>query len=77
MTYREAVKNFKRYYRKLYIERSDYWAAHLAWADYVDGLNREGEVTDKQASTWLTPFPYGKPLKPSKRQLEYEVYETD
>lgn len=77
MTYREAVKNFKRYYRKLYIERSDYWTAHLAWSDYVDGLNREGEITDKQASTWSTPFPYGKPLKPSKRQLEYEIYETD
>ena len=77
MTYREAVKNFKRDYRKLYIKRSDYWTAQLAWADYVDGLNREGEVTDKQASAWSTPFPYGKSLKPCKSQLEYEVYCTD
>lgn len=77
MTYREAVKNFKRDYRRLYIEKSDYWVAQLAWADYVDGLNREGEVTDKQASTWSTPFPYGKRLAPSKAQLELEVYCTD
>ena len=77
MTYREAVKNFKRDYRFLYIKKVDYWRAHEAWAGYVDALNKDGDITDRQAFTWSTPFPYGKPLKPSKKQLEYEVYITD
>ena len=77
MTYREAVKDFQRCYRSLYIEKVDYWTAHEVWVNYVDGLNRDGEITDRQASTWSTPFPYGKSLKPTKKQLEYEVYETD
>ena len=77
MTYREAVKNFQRDYRKIYIDKVDYWMAHEVWAEYVDGLNRDRQITDRQASTWSTPFPYGKTLKPSKKQLEYEVYATD
>lgn len=77
MTYREAVKDFQRYYRDLYIKKVDYWTAQLAWAGYVDNLNADGQITDKQVSTWSTPFPYGKSLKPSKKQLEYEVYATD
>ncbi len=77
MTYREAVKNFKRDYRRLYIEKVDYWTAHECWAFFVDDLNKSGDITNKQASTWSTPFPYGEPLKPSKAQLEMEVYCTD
>lgn len=77
MTYREAVKQFKREYRWLYINKADYWQAHQEWVFFVDDLNRCGDITDKQASTWSTPFPYGKRLEPSKAQLEYEVYCTD
>lgn len=78
MTKADAVKRFKREYRKLYIERADYWKAHLAWSEFTDYLNREGEITDKQFQNWSTPFPYGKSLKPSREQLEMEVYnETD
>ena len=77
MTYREAVKQFKRDYRKLYIEKVDYWTAREFWVFFVDDLNRNGDITDKQASTWSTPFPYGKHLAPSKEQLKYEMYCTD
>lgn len=77
MTYREAVKNFEKEYRNLYINHVDYWRAHEAWVLFVDGLNRDGLITDLQYSKWPTPFPYGKTLKPSKKQLEYEVYATD
>ena len=77
MTYREAVKQFKREYRYLYINKVDYWQAQQEWTFFVDSLNRNGEITDKQASTWSTPFPYGKHLVPSKEQLEYEIYCTD
>lgn len=77
MTKAEAVREFKRNYRKLYIDRVDYWTAHLAWSEYVDSLNKDKQITDKQASNWSTPFPYGKPLAPSKEQLEMEVYSND
>lgn len=77
MTKAEAVRQFKREYRKLYIERADYWTAQLAWSEFTDYLNREGEITDKQFSNWSTPFPYGKSLIPSREQLEMEVYNND
>lgn len=77
MTYKEAVKQFKREYRRLYIDKADYWTAHECWAFFVDDLNKRGDITDKQASTWSTPFPYGKSLKHCKSQLVYEVYCTD
>ena len=69
MRYEVAVKEFKCIYLHLYIKKVDYWQAQLAWTEYVDGLCRRGEITEKQYNTWETPFPYGKPLKPSYRQL--------
>ena len=69
MTYNQAVKDFERIYIQLYLKRVDYWTGQLAWSDYVDGLNRDGKITDKQRSNWATPFSYGKHLKPSYKQL--------
>lgn len=69
MTYDQAVRDFKRIYLNLYIRKADYWEAQLAWSTYVDGLCKNGEITQKQYDNWQTPFPYGKPLKPSYRQL--------
>ena len=62
MTYRQAVKQFREDYHDLYEEHADYWKAHEAWSGFVDYLNKSGYITDKQASTWATPFPYGKRL---------------
>lgn len=73
MNYKEAVKEFKYLYADLYLKRVDYWTAQLAWSDYVDGLNRDGQITDKQRGNWATPFPYGKPLVPSYNQLARKV----
>ena len=69
MRYEEAVKQFKYSYLNLYLNKVDYWTAHEAWSRYVDGLLKNGEITQKQFGSWATPFPYGKPLKPSYRQL--------
>lgn len=73
MRYETAVREFQELARGLYIRRVDYWKAQLAWADYVDGLHREGKITDRQAFRWETPFRYGKHLVPRKWQLEMEV----
>lgn len=77
MTYREAVKEFEYICSDLYIKQVDYWTGQLAWSEFVDGLCKEGRITQKQYSTWETPFPYGKRLSPKRKQLERKVYETD
>jgi hypothetical protein len=62
MTYRNAVREFKRMYVGLYINQVDYWTAQQAWAEYTDSLCKSGQITEKQYMNWTTPFPYGKPL---------------
>ena len=62
MDYRSAVREFKELYKDLYIRHVDYWTGQLAWTEFVDSLNREGRITDKQFNTWETPFKYGKHL---------------
>lgn len=69
MNYREAVKSFKESHRELWENEVDYWTAQLAWAAYTDSMCKAGEITQKQWSTWETPFPYGKRLK--KPRLVY------
>lgn len=62
MTYREAVRQFKRRNINLWINQVDYWTAWEIWDAYVDGLCKDGQITEKQFNNWATPFPYGKPL---------------
>ena len=69
MRYLEAKRDFETIYMSLYLKRVDYCTAQEAWAAYVDGLCKDGQITQKQYDTWLTPFPEGKPLKPSYKQL--------
>lgn len=71
MTYDQAVKHFKMTHINLFLNEVDYWTGQEAWAAYVDGLCKDGEITQKQYDTWATPFPYGKSLKPSYKQLLY------
>ena len=35
---------------------NDYYAVQLEWSCFTDTLCRNGEITLKQYSTWLTPF---------------------
>lgn len=75
MTYKEGVKEFEEQNKDMYIERVDYWIAQLAWTTYTDMLASEGAITERQYNNWATPFPYGKPLKPKRKQLEGYISE--
>jgi len=75
MTYDQAVKTFKQNHVNLYLDKVDYWTAFEAWTAYIDGLCKDGEITNKQFESWKTPFEYGKNLKPSYRQLQW-AYDT-
>jgi hypothetical protein len=52
MTFRQALKSF----RARFVFDGDKPAARQAWVVYVDGLHRDGLITDKQAKTWDNPF---------------------
>ena len=66
MTYREAVREFREAYHSLWERQVDYWTAQLTWSEYVDGLCKDGQITQKQYDTWETPFTYGKHLNVRK-----------
>lgn len=51
MTYKKALAVFLCANRPF----SDYWEMQLAWSCYVDGLHRDGMITDRQARTWDNP----------------------
>lgn len=83
MTKREAYKLFKEVYSYLWEEKADYWRAQEMWSYFTDSLCKDGRITDKQFSTWSTPFEYGKTLgvkSPVKRKprvvvkTEYGTY---
>ncbi|MBO6252319.1 MAG: hypothetical protein J6O49_01515 [Bacteroidaceae bacterium] len=57
MTYKDAVKEFKRNLRN---GEYDYWTVQEMWSAYTDAMCKAGEITQKQWSTWATPFEYGK-----------------
>jgi hypothetical protein len=73
MTKEQAVRDFEEIYVDLYLQKADYWTAQQAWSAYVDNLCKNGEITQKQYSTWSTPFEYGKHLKPTRKQLEKQL----
>jgi len=73
MTKTEAVREFKATFIGLYINRADYWTAQEAWAWFTDSLCKEGRITPKQYASWSTPFPEGKPLRATRRQLETAI----
>lgn len=74
MTYKEAIREFQNEYAYLYVTHADFWTAQGCWSAYTDALCKNGTITQHQWNTWSTPFPYAKPLKPTKRILEMEVY---
>lgn len=61
MTKQQAFKQFTElYYEDRYnLQRAvdqDYCKVQLEWSGFVDNLNRDGEITDKQRQIWGTPF---------------------
>ena len=60
MTKSEAVASFRESWRH-FLEnnqhfRGDSIAKRTSFNDYVDGLNKDGLVTDYQAYNWSNPF---------------------
>ncbi len=59
MTKAEAVKDFNATIKPAVIARygrKDRPAIREAWVMYVDGLERDGMITGRQAMTWDNPF---------------------
>jgi len=52
MRKQQALRNFIDMHEKPW---GDYWTMQECWACYVDGLHRDGEITDKQAFEWPNP----------------------
>jgi len=60
-TKRQALKEFKyvwQTYLSMYrtIRSDDKIAKREQWNNFIDSLNKDGEVTDEQAATWTNPF---------------------
>ena len=49
MTKPQAIKLFTDYNRPF----NDYWSMQLAWTVFVDGLERNGEITMKQQANCI------------------------
>lgn len=61
MTKQQAFECFTRiYYEDKYnLQRAvdqDYCKVQLQWSYFVEYLNRDGAITDRQRQTWGTPF---------------------
>ena len=55
MTKKEALEQFNDYILPL-IPKNDVPAKCEAWNDFVDSLQKGGDITERQASTWANPF---------------------
>lgn len=53
MTKEEALKQFITLRRGR--PWGDYWTMQEMWSCYVDGLNKYGVITDRQAQNWGNP----------------------
>jgi hypothetical protein len=54
----EIVNAFKKHVLPGVIEKhgQDKAAIRTAWNDYVDHMQKHGEITEHQAKTWTNPF---------------------
>ena len=48
MQYVNAVKEFQSQFITLYLNEVDYWQAEQVWTAWIDGLCKEGRITQKQ-----------------------------
>lgn len=58
MTKNDAVRDFKMSILPCIIHRygKEKVAIRCGWNDYVDYLQKDGRITEKQAKTWTNPF---------------------
>lgn len=52
MTKKEAETAFREAFPKLPADKP---ARRQAWNDYIDGLQKDGQITRRQSETWTQP----------------------
>jgi hypothetical protein len=56
MTFRQALKIFRTEILTAYKQR-DATTVRCMFNDWIDGLYRDGEITERQVNTWCYPEP--------------------
>lgn len=59
MTKKEVMQEFKEFMIPAIIEQygtKDKTAVQAEWQWHVDSLQKNGQITEKQATTWVNPF---------------------
>lgn len=59
MNFKQAVADFEETWLPLIIERysaSDEVAIRTGFNDYIDGLHKDGLITEHQAYNWPNPY---------------------
>lgn len=57
MTKVEATRLFREVYPDCYKDvRGDYCKVQFAWSCFVDGLCKDGQITQNQYDNWTMPF---------------------
>lgn len=51
-----AIKTFESEVYPNAKSKKDRIKVRTIWNDYVDTLNKNGDITDKQASKWISPY---------------------
>lgn len=62
----EAVEQFKNEVLPFVVAQygwDDIPAQDQAWNDWTDGLCKDGEITERQYSTWSSPTPFKEPTR--------------
>ena len=54
MTKQQAIRDFREHILPA-LDQTDRPMVRTAWNDYVDSLERNGEITKRQAATWDQP----------------------
>lgn len=54
MTKQQAVDYFRAWILPN-LDITDRSLVRMTWNDYVDGLEKDGEITERQAATWTQP----------------------
>lgn len=54
MTKKQAEQQFKELFKEV-LQSNDKPLKRMTWNDFIDSLNKNGQITDKQATTWTQP----------------------
>ena len=51
----EVIQIFKESFPEVIADKTDKPKQRFTWNTFVDGLQKDGQITEKQASTWDQP----------------------